>query len=73
MYIGYDYTISPSLVMFASDDIQKHINVSARLDMTLEFNETFMLYFDILTAAKEIGVVEGVPSIVTVTILNNDS
>ena len=41
--------------------------------MMLEFNETFMLYFDIPTDAKEIGVMEGFPSIVTVTILNKDS
>ena len=59
--------------MFGSDDIQKHINISAMLDMMLEFNETFMLYFDISTDAKEIGVIEGFPSIVTVTILNKDS
>ena len=41
--------------------------------MLLEFNETLMLYFVIGSDAKEIGVIEGFPSVVTVTVLNNDS
>ena len=71
--IGYDYTVSPYLVVFRSNERQKDIIISARLDMMLEMNETFMLYFEITSDAKAIGVVEGFPSVVSVTILNNDS
>ena len=59
--------------MFGSDDRRKDINISARSDMMLEFNETFFLYFEIASDAKAVGVVEGFPSVVNVTILNNDS
>ena len=69
----YDYTVSPYLVVFGSDDMQKVVNISARLDMMLELNETFMLHFEIASDAKQIGVVEGSPSIAIVNILNNDS
>ena len=61
------------MVMFGSNERQKDINISARLDMMLELNETFMLYFEITSDAKAIGVVEGSPSVINVTILNNDS
>ena len=71
--IGYDYTVSPYLVMFGSNERQKDVNISARLDMMLEMNETFILYFEITSDAKAIGVVEGFPSVINVTILNNDS
>ena len=73
LFIGDDYTINPYLVTFASDDTQKDISISARLDMLLEFNETLMLYFVIGSDAEEMGVIEGFPSVVTVTIINNDS
>ena len=71
--IGYDYRVSPYVVVFGSNERQKDINISARLDMMLELNETFMLYFEITSDAKAIGVVEGSPSVINVTILNNDS
>lgn len=71
--IESDYTFSPSLVMFASNDSRKDVNISAIVDMLLEYNETALLHFEIASDAKEIGVVEGYPSIITVTILNNDS
>ena len=71
--IGYDFAVSPYFVVFASDDIQKDVNISASFDKILEFNETFILYFEIASDAKAIGVVEGFPSVVNVTILNNDS
>ena len=61
------------MVMFGSHERQKDFNISARLDMMLELNETFILYFGITSDAKAIGVVEGFPSVVNVTILNNDS
>ena len=61
------------MVTFTSDDTQKDINILATLDMLLEFNETLMLYFVIGSDTKELGVIEGFPSVVTVTILNNDS
>ena len=61
------------MVMFGSNERQKDINISARLDMMLELNEIFMLYFEITSDAKSIGVVEGFPSVVNVAILNNDS
>lgn len=73
IFIGDDYTISPYLVTFASDDIRKDITIFATVDMLLEFNEAFLLYFEIASDVKEIGVIESFPSIVTVTILNNDS
>ena len=41
--------------------------------MMLEFDETFMLSFEVASNAKAIGVVEGFPSVVNITILNNDS
>ena len=72
-YVGYDYTISPDSFVFGSDDIRKDVNISARLDMMLEFDETFMLSFEVASDAKAIGVVEGFPSVVNITILNNDS
>ena len=59
--------------MFGSDDTQKDVNISARPDMMLEFNETFILYFEIASDVKAVGVVKGLPSVVSVTILNNDS
>ena len=73
IFIGDDFTISPYLVTFASDDIKKDITISTTVDMLLEFTETFLLYFEIAFDAKEIGVIESSPSIVTVTVLNNDS
>ena len=63
----------PYLVVFGSDDRRKDVNLSTRSDMMLDFNDTFILYFEIASGAKAVGVVEGFPSVVNVTILNNDS
>ena len=45
----------------------------ASIDKLLEFNETFVLNFEIDSDAQRRGIVQSNPSMATITIVNNDS
>ena len=72
--IGNDYFVSPSVITFNSNEIEKNVNIFATVDALLEYNETFQLSFNIASNISELGVVKRFSSInASITIANNDS
>jgi len=67
---GKDYVAGPYAVTFPAGETKVSFNVDIAGDRILEINETFQLIINSITLPN--GVTVSDPSVVTVTIVDND-